>query len=146
MIQEADPSTETKEAESREAHSTHGADRPPSSEETAAAERSRKHFADEQDSVAENVQSIAETGAKKKARAGSPKRSITTGPSWRSSERLLGGFLKRHAEPCHALCEHPAHLHLAHSDSLGNFRLGELFDEAQLDELLLALGIAALIP
>ena len=64
MTEERDPSAETMEAESRESHSTHGAGRPPSSEETAAAERSRQRFADEQDSVAEDVRSIAETGAR----------------------------------------------------------------------------------
>jgi len=60
---ETAPDEATLEAEREDATQAHGADRPPTDEESAAADRSAQRFADDRETVAADYEEMADRGA-----------------------------------------------------------------------------------
>jgi hypothetical protein len=63
---ETQPDDATLEAEQADATQAHAADRPPTSDEEAAAERSAERFADDREEVAEHYEEMSDIGARVK--------------------------------------------------------------------------------
>jgi len=63
MEDENRPDEATREAERAEATSAHDADRPPTADEEAAADRSRQAFADDSERVEELYEEMSDIGA-----------------------------------------------------------------------------------
>jgi hypothetical protein len=66
MAKEIQPDEATKEAEEVDATHAHAADRAPTSEEEAAAERSRESLADDSEAVAEHYEEMTDIGTRAK--------------------------------------------------------------------------------
>jgi hypothetical protein len=64
MADDAETTDATKEAEEVDATQAHTADRAPTSEEEAAAERSTEKFAADKEAVAEHYEEMSDLGAK----------------------------------------------------------------------------------
>jgi hypothetical protein len=63
MTEETEPDTSTQEAEDVDAHHDHSADRAPTAEESAAAERGLKEAGGDLDDVAEHEKEMTDLGA-----------------------------------------------------------------------------------
>jgi hypothetical protein len=63
MADNTEPDDKTREAELAEAGKSHTADRPPTSEEEAAAERKRAELDADREAVAEHYEEMTELGA-----------------------------------------------------------------------------------
>ena len=63
MADNTEPDDKTREAELAEAGKSHTADRPPTSEEEAAAERKRAELDADREDVAEHYEEMTELGA-----------------------------------------------------------------------------------
>jgi hypothetical protein len=63
VANDAEPSEATREAEEVDATQSHSADRPPTSEEEAAAEESGKKFGADKDAVAQHEEEMSDIGA-----------------------------------------------------------------------------------
>ncbi len=63
MEDDTRPDAATREAERAEATSGHDADRPPTADEEAAADRSRRAFADDSERVEEHYEEMSDMGA-----------------------------------------------------------------------------------
>jgi hypothetical protein len=63
---ETQPDEATKDAEAVDATQAHTADRPPTSEEEAAADRSLKNLGDDREKAAEHFEEMSDIGARVK--------------------------------------------------------------------------------
>ena len=63
MANDAEPNEATREAEQVDATQSHSADRPPTSEEEAAAEESLQKFGADEEAVAEHYEEMSDIGA-----------------------------------------------------------------------------------
>ena len=63
MADTTNPDDATREAERAEAKAEHTADRPPSGDEEAAADRARETFAEDREKVEEHYEEMSDIGA-----------------------------------------------------------------------------------